>query len=119
MANSVHHAPGKCMELDNNVWRRPSTGKWYRGACLLDVGSKLPITRWHSDGSDSRKQVGISTAGEYIRDLAKFWIPYFGKPLLIRAVPEGAFLSKEWKRFCGEYPDRGLCATRRGPLAGG
>lgn len=70
---------------------------------MLDVGSKLPFIGWHNDGADPHKQVGSSTSGGYVRDLTEFWIPYFGKPLLIRTDPEGAFLSKESKRFCCEY----------------
>lgn len=62
VSSAVYHAPGKCMELDNIVWQRPSTGKWYRGACMLDVGSKLPTIRWHNEGAETHQQVGNSTA---------------------------------------------------------
>lgn len=45
VVSSAHRAPGKCMELDNLVWQRPSL-------CMLDVGSKLPIIWWHNDSAD-------------------------------------------------------------------
>lgn len=54
-------------------------------------------------GPPPPKHVGNSSSREYICDSAEFWIPYFGKALLIGTDPEGAFLSEEWKRFCGEY----------------
>lgn len=103
VASSIYHSPGNCMELDNIVWRRPSTGKWYHGACMQDVGSKLPFIRWHNEVADSHQQVGNSTSEEYTRDLTEIWIPYFGEPMVIRTDPEGAFISSAWEQFCGEY----------------
>lgn len=77
-ARLQHGQSCSCEVHGGGQQQRPSTGKWYRGACMLDVGSKLPIIRWHNEGADSHEQVGSSTAEEYIRDLTEFWIPFFG-----------------------------------------
>jgi len=94
------------MELDNLVWQHPLTLARSRGACLLDVGSKLPIVRIHhtvDDRPNAEETLRKNSAPEYIADLVGHWFPDFGKPKIIRTDPGGTFLSKQLKQFTGEH----------------
>ena len=114
------HVPGQTMELDNLVWQHPLTLARSRGACLLDVGSKLPIVRIHKtmeDWPNSAQNLGNNTTEEYIKDLVEFWFPYYGRPNMIRTDPEGTFISGAWKKFPRTTWYSGLCPTGGSTLA--
>ena len=67
----------------------------------------MAIARIHRVVDNKGKQhIGNNTAKEYIRCLTEYWVPYFGKPTLLRTDPEGAFVSKEFRLFCNDWKVR-------------
>ena len=86
--------PMDVLNIDGIDWVHPMDRRRLRATLMVDEGSSKAVGKVHVV-VNSKEQTGNTTVDEAWNTLLHCWFPYFGKPLLVRSDPEGAYRSPE------------------------